>query len=220
VGAVAAAGSAAYDAASGVYTLRGSGFDIWHTADEFRFAHRTLSGDGQIVARVTGLTHTDYWAKAGVMIRSDLSAGSANALMAFGPGGKWDFQYRGAANGYSYSATGAGTHTPYWVKLVRGGNTFTGYTSPDGVTWTRRGGVTFAAPAGVQVGLAVTSRRDGTLATGTFTNVSVTSAAGGTVSAKAAAAAVNVHTTSSVFSTAAIKAAEADADELALIGLA
>ena len=40
---------------------------------------QTLDGDGEIVARVTGLQNTHGWAKAGVMIREDLTGGGRHA---------------------------------------------------------------------------------------------------------------------------------------------
>ena len=79
VGAVGVAGSAS--AASGVFTVHGSGADIWGAADAFHFAHRTLRGDGEMVARVAQVQNTHRWAKAGVMIRQATSASSAFAMM-------------------------------------------------------------------------------------------------------------------------------------------
>src|SRR5262249_26803086 len=53
VGAVGATGSASHSA--GTFTVRGSGADIWGTADGFRFVYQPLGGDGEIVARVTAV---------------------------------------------------------------------------------------------------------------------------------------------------------------------
>ena len=60
----------------GNIVMSGTGTDIWGTADQFRFAYKSLTGDGSIVARVDSLANTDAWAKAGVMIRETLDAGS------------------------------------------------------------------------------------------------------------------------------------------------
>jgi len=67
VGAVAAAGSAFYNA--GTYTVSGSGADIWSTADEFRFVQQPVTGNFDLRARVVSQTNTNGYAKAGVMIR-------------------------------------------------------------------------------------------------------------------------------------------------------
>ena len=64
---------------------------------------------------------------------------------------------------------------PYWVKVVRAGNSFTGYRSPDGVSWTQIGSSqTITMAQNVFVGLAVNSGSTSAVATTTFDNVSVT----------------------------------------------
>ena len=68
------------EAPVGTYTLTASGADIWGTADQFHFAYKTLTGAGSIVARVQSVQNTNGWAKAGVMIRETLDAGSKHAL--------------------------------------------------------------------------------------------------------------------------------------------
>jgi hypothetical protein len=96
-------------------------------------------------------------------------------MMAITPGNGLAFQRRLSTGGASASTLGALVAAPYWVKLVRSGNTLSGYASPDGVTWTLVGSDTVVMGAGVYVGLPVTSHNDGVLSTATFTNVSVTS---------------------------------------------
>ena len=61
------------------------------------------------------------------------------------------------------------------MKLVRSGNTFAGFSSPDGNTWTQVGAtVTIAMSANALVGLAVTAHNNTALNTSTFDNVSLT----------------------------------------------
>src|SRR5262245_14428917 len=43
------------DVANGVYTIKGSGNDVWGTADGFRFTYTPLQGDGSVIARVLEL---------------------------------------------------------------------------------------------------------------------------------------------------------------------
>ena len=64
---------------------------------------------------------------------------------------------------------------PYWVKLVRSASTFTGYSSPDGVTWTLVGSQTISMAANVYIGLPVTSHNNTVLCTATLDNVTVSS---------------------------------------------
>ncbi len=177
IGAVGAAGSSTL--AAGLFTVRGSGADIWGTVDEFQYAYRTLTGDGSIIARVPTVQNTNSWAKAGVMIRSTLAANSPHIDMLMTPttsnGG--NFQYRLTASATTASAKKTGIAPPYWVKAVRTGNTFAGYTSPDGITWTQVGTAqTITMASTVYIGLAVTSHADGTVCTATMDNVSVVGA--------------------------------------------
>ncbi len=171
VGQVAAAGSTSIS--NGIYTVRGSGADIWGTRDEFRFVHGTLSGDGEITARVDSVSATHPWTKAGVMIRDGLSAGSAYAFTLVSPSNGGDFQRRLSAGASAVAGTAdRATRAPYWVRLRRIGNLFTAYVSADGLAWRQQGSsVTIMMGATVYAGLAVTSHRDGRLATAVFSNV-------------------------------------------------
>ncbi|MEO7385684.1 MAG: hypothetical protein ABIX37_01980, partial [Gammaproteobacteria bacterium] len=199
VGSVAAAGSVTRSGTS--FTVRGSGADIWGTADEFRFAQRLLTGDGDLIARVTSLTNTDPWAKAGLMIRESLAPGSRYALVMMTPGSNGaSFHYRTATGGSAAPPNSADkvTALPRWLKVSRRGNVVTGYLSADGLSWTMRGSVTLALPATVYTGLAVTSHNDGTLATGAFASVQVVPGAG-TVSAQGAVTAEDAFPTTPAF---------------------
>ena len=171
VGAVGKTGSASYASGTGTFSVTGAGADIWGAADAFRYVYQSLNGDGQIVARVATVQNTNAWVKAGVMIRTDLSAGSAQAMMMVTPGKGNNFQRRPTAGGASVSTTGAMVVAPYWVKLTRTGNTIGAYQSSDGNTWTQVGTATIVMPANVLVGLAVSSHSASTLATATFDTV-------------------------------------------------
>src|SRR6266478_4684977 len=167
----AVGGSSTYS--SGTITVNGSPGTIGGTADGFHFADQPLSGDGTIVARVANLQGGSY-PQAGAMIRETLSANSTNAFVYFQPN---------QANLYFRPTTGASTSSqwtsfsapayPYWVKLTRSGNSFTGYVSVDGVYWTQVGTTqTITMAQNVYVGLAVSTSG----ATGSFDNVSLSSA--------------------------------------------
>lgn len=60
-------------------TINAAGYDIWSTYDEGYFVFQELTGDGEIIARVSSIQNTDDWAKAGVIIRESLSTNSAFA---------------------------------------------------------------------------------------------------------------------------------------------
>ncbi len=169
VGSVGVPGTASH--AAGVFTVEGSGADVWGAADAFRFVYRPLSGDGEIIARVTTLENTDPWAKAGVMLRETLQPGSIYAMMAATPANGPSFQRRPTTGGSSFSTSGGGAAAPLWVRITRVGNSLSGYTSPDGLSWTLTGTDAIPMAADVLVGLAVTAHDNATLATATFDGV-------------------------------------------------
>lgn len=172
VGAVAAAGSTSVDA-NGVLTLKGSGADIWASADEFHFAYRQLSGDGELIARVTSLSNQNQWTKVGLMVRESTAAGSRHATMFLASTRGDAFQYRVNNGGTSGGDAGDNVLTrPRWLKITRAGDVLRGFWSADGVSWTQRGTITLTGlPANVLIGVALTSHLDGTLATATLDSI-------------------------------------------------
>jgi endonuclease/exonuclease/phosphatase family metal-dependent hydrolase len=175
IGRVGAEGSAA--TRDGVFTVAGSGTDIWNTADEFRFVYQQLTGDGSIVTRVTALEKVDDWAKAGVMMRDTLGAGSRYALMLVSPGNGLAFQRRTATGGEASSVSGGSGKAPQYLKLTRDGSTFSAYKSTDGAKWTKVGSQSISMGSTIYVGLAVVSGDGGELATAKFEKTAVTTSA-------------------------------------------
>jgi len=170
IGSVGLSGSSTYS--SGIYTVTGSGADIWSAADSFQFAYQSLNGDGQIVARVTSIQNTHSRAKAGVMLRSDLTAGSAHVVLDLVPGGGIELMKRSASGGTTTYLAGATQAPPSWLRLARSGSTVTASVSADGATWRTVGSTTVSMGSSAYVGLAVTSHNTGTRNAATFDNVS------------------------------------------------
>jgi phosphatidylserine/phosphatidylglycerophosphate/cardiolipin synthase-like enzyme len=171
IGQVGAVGSASYG--GGTHQLTASGADIWNTQDEFRFVYRPWSGDGQIVARVATVSHTDPWTKAGVMVRDTLSADSPHASLFVTPAKGVAFQRRSATGGLSVHGSAGSGIAPMWVKLRRAGTIISAYASPDGISWSAAGTDTIAFGPTIYVGLALTSHLDGALAAASFDHVNV-----------------------------------------------
>jgi TolB protein len=77
VGTVLHPGSATFDAATGTYTLRGSGENIWSTQDAFQFAWKKVSGDVELSADVAFANNGgNEHKKAILMLRQSLNADS------------------------------------------------------------------------------------------------------------------------------------------------
>ncbi|RKY22888.1 MAG: hypothetical protein DRP62_07050, partial [Planctomycetota bacterium] len=138
IGSVQATGS--LDANDGVYTIEASGDDLWGQLDEGHIVYRQLSGDCELTARVVSIDWTNEWAKAGVTIRESLDSDSRNATMLMTPSGRASFQRRYQTAEYTYGdPIEWNLSLPYWVRLVRTGDTFKAYRSSDGVSWTQQG---------------------------------------------------------------------------------
>ena len=134
--------------------------------DSFYFVRQPLAGNGSITVRVTSLTGLPKgpvqpglvpWSKAGIIIKQDLSQGSAYAAMMVtgGNGVRMQWNYTGDTPGLSGAVSAA---SPRWLRLTRDGDTITGYDSTDGAHWTRVCAVHLAGlPSAVQAGLFATS---------------------------------------------------------------
>ena len=175
IGSVGLAGDADYS--GGVFTAIGSGADIYNNADSFHYIYRAVTGDVQIVTRVKSLQYTDPWAKAGVMIRDSLTEYSRHAFMAMTPGNGANFQFRLNNFDSSSSFLGVTNPAPYWVKLVRTGNVFKGYSAEDGTNWSLLGTITNLISNTAYVGLAVCSHNNSALNTAMFEGVDIQAAA-------------------------------------------
>jgi uncharacterized repeat protein (TIGR02543 family) len=167
------AGSTTYD--SGTFTQAGSGI-IGGTADKLRFTYQTLTGDGEIIARISALENTGTSSRVGVMIRDTLAANSKQIFMGMTSSGSYRWVRRTTSGGSTSSTNSStGTVPNTWLRLVRSGTTITAYKSTNGTTWTSVGSTTnttFAATC--YIGLAVGSGSTTTLNTSQFSNVSVT----------------------------------------------
>lgn len=133
--------------------------------DTFAFVHRTLDGDGSIVARVGPLAAADTaesitvlqpWSKAGLIIKDGTSPGSTYAaVMITGTHGvrmQHDFVHDVASSDADAVADAR------WLRLTRRGDTIAGAASTDGVDWTPVASVELDdLPPSAEVGMFVTS---------------------------------------------------------------
>ncbi|MDX1965173.1 MAG: Ig-like domain-containing protein [Pirellulales bacterium] len=176
IGGVGHAGYSHYNPTTSTFTVAGSGSDIWGTADEFQYAFQKLTGDGSIEARVTSLDPTNGWAKTGVMIRETTAANSRNVFMQLSSANGAQMSWRDTAGANSgSSATNGGAFTQRYVRLVRSGNTFTGFVKTNAADpWTLVSTHTTSMASTVLIGLATTAHEDRLTNHATFTDVAMT----------------------------------------------
>ena len=175
------------EAANGDITMSAAGADIYNQTDEFRYAYKPLSGDGSITVRVDSVDNVNTWTKAGVLIRESLDPRVKSVHMIVTPTGRLEFQYRGNIGGNTtgISLDVGAIKLPYWVRLTRSGNTFTGEHSADGKTWQKltvgadTSSTMLILPTTVYIGMAVTSHVAGVTAKAQFSNAKTTGNATG-----------------------------------------
>lgn len=157
-------------------TLTAGGSDIWGTQDAFHFVYTSLSGDGQITAKITAnIERRHDWSKSGLMIRGSLAASASNAMIALRPiGFESFFQYRLNSSQQTQMTSGNSRYfnAPKWLKMRRTGNTVISYTSEDNLCWTERERVTLDLSQSAHYGIAATSHNTTNAAASSFSDIS------------------------------------------------
>ena len=170
IGTVGKVGNASYS--NGMFTIKGAGKDIASTADAFRFVHQVSSGDCELKIRVTSVSNTSAAAKAGVMIRESLNANAREAGVWVTPSSGIIFTWRTNSGGTTATSTSTGKTAPYWVRVLRTGNSFSAYYGTNGTSWTQLGTTrTISMSTNAYMGLGVCSKVTNTLNTATMGNV-------------------------------------------------
>jgi ABC-type transport system involved in multi-copper enzyme maturation permease subunit len=127
---------------------------VVHGSRNIKVSHQPVNGGNGPADTIPGLAP---WAKAGIIVKANLTPGSAYAamLLAGGHGARMQWNYTGDTAGMPGTA---GPGSPRWLRLTRAGDVITGYDSADGTHWTQVGAVTLPGlPASAQVGLFATS---------------------------------------------------------------
>lgn len=171
VGAGAAAGSAG--AEGDKFTVQGAGIGTSGDGknDSLHFVRRKVGGDVTLIARVAGTA-----AKAGISVRAGTAGGDMQVSLAVQSDGNVHFQRRASAGASTSTQTAAGA-SPRWLKLERSGNDFSAYQSGDGLTWSQVGSTqNLGMPVDALAGLVVCSGSATTLASATFTDLSLVGA--------------------------------------------
>lgn len=141
------------------FDLISGGSANWNNYDEMTFVYESITGDFDRVVRVEYQDPSSQWARAGLQARKALDENvtrdqvdggymmAEDMLLRVNPAVQWngaagnnayEFIFRDADGG-NYGGGGGGipAYPNAWMRLKREGQTFTGYRSTDGQTWTQ-----------------------------------------------------------------------------------
>lgn len=135
------------DAKKSVYRIKASGSDFFHAEDSYAaiFADN-VKGDFVATVKITAFgERTHEWFRSGLFVRNDITKsfdtepGSKGSVLMFGTTGRAGIHYDEFGDGCMHKANSENIpeniDVPIWLKLVRHGNSFTGYVSYDGNNW-------------------------------------------------------------------------------------
>jgi hypothetical protein len=173
------------------FQVRGSGGDVFGAADAFHFLSLPVTGDVEIVGRLTNIERTSGDAKAGLMFRETNAADSRNVFMlalpvmtaangtTAGKGTRLQYRDKRTDNLTGFFdlvslRPGVPDAAPIWLRLTRKGALFEGFVSGDGFDWKKDGEISMMMPPEIAAGLAVTSHTNNDANLATFEGVRIT----------------------------------------------
>jgi hypothetical protein len=154
-----------------IETIAG-GADIWGNSDQFVFTWKQVTGNFDYVVRMESLAISDPWAKAGLMARATLDAGSRQVMnVGVAPDANYmiTMQYRDTTGGSSADSPTVQIRPPNfqypnaWLRMQRIGSVIYCYYSTNGVDWIQHNkkdtatSTEGAFPDTIYFGLAATS---------------------------------------------------------------
>ena len=130
--------------------------DFWNPNDKGVIVYKAFSGDGEVIARVVDFDGVQAFSQAGIMFRETLNDDSKMAFMMLGYDWGPIFRARALTAGAVVQVPASKTmaKAPYWLKLVREGDLFYGFHSPDGIKWTLERSATVQMQKDIYVCLA------------------------------------------------------------------
>jgi len=163
-----------YNSGTGVWTGTSTGalYGPPYTSDATAFAQRTLCGNGSITAQVTGINPSaGGW--AGVVMRESNDAGAKKAQLMTNLSTFHRREFRTETNASAYPQQFSSL-SRHWLRIVRTGNQFALFASPNGTTWFPIGAQTIVMGNCIQMGLIATNSTSNGVVTATFSGVSHT----------------------------------------------
>ena len=176
VGTVLHPGSASYDAASGSYTISGSGENMWFGMDDFHYVWTKVSGDVSLSADIAFVgTAGNPHRKAVLMVRQTLDGDSPMVDLARHGVGLTSLQFRDAAGANTHEVE-SNVSGPKSVRIEKRGDYFYAFVSgPDGKLVPAGASTKLHLQGEYYVGIGVCSHDKDVTETAVFSNVKLAS---------------------------------------------
>ncbi len=135
------------DAKANKFKITAGGSDFMHAEDSYAAAYvKGIKGDFVAMVKINAFgDRTHEWFRTGLFVRNDMAQsfdvqpGSKGSVLVFGTPGRAGIEYDEFANGCMHKASSTNlpenSKTPIYLKMVRHGNSFSGYISLDGKNW-------------------------------------------------------------------------------------
>jgi len=129
------------------FKITAGGSDFYHAEDSYAAAYlKGIKGDFVATVKINQFgNRTHEWFRSGLFVRNDISQsfdvqpGSKGSVLVFGTPGRAGIEYDEFANGCMHKASSQNlpenSKTPTYLKIVRHGNSFSGFISLDGKNW-------------------------------------------------------------------------------------
>lgn len=129
------------------FKITAGGSDFYHAEDSYAAAYvKGIKGDFVATVKINQFgDRTHEWFRSGLFVRNDIARsfdvqpGSKGSVLVFGTPGRAGIEYDEFANGCMHKASSTNlpenSKTPVYLKMVRHGNSFSGYISLDGKNW-------------------------------------------------------------------------------------
>jgi hypothetical protein len=174
VGNVSRPGACAYDAEQQIYTIEGSGANIWHDHDDFCFVWKRITGNFIVSARASFVgAGVEPHRKLGWMVRASLDTAAANINTGIHGDGLTTIQFR-RTSGAPTEEVRFGIAGPDVIQLERKGNSYIMSAAHFGEPFVAEQVADIALGDEVYVGLYVCSHNDAVSEQAMFQNVRVT----------------------------------------------
>ncbi|MBK7426235.1 MAG: T9SS type A sorting domain-containing protein [Saprospiraceae bacterium] len=143
------------------------------TSDAMAFGQKTLCGNGSITAQLIGISGPALgW--AGVIMRESNAPGAKKAQLTTNMSGNQSRREFRLSNNGAAIPQNFPTQNRFWLQIVRSGNQFTMYHSPNGTQWFLVGVQNIVMSTCIEIGLIATNFNANSTISASFANVAST----------------------------------------------